>query len=66
MSHVIDFDGSFWVPVGQVDGDHATINNAEAGAMRFLAPNRIEFRGDGGFTVQLARFPGPKHFWGCD
>ena len=34
--------------------------------MRLIAPNLAEFRGDSGFTVQLARFPGPKHFWGCD
>ena len=64
--HVIDFDGSFWVPVGQVDGDHPTIINAESGSMRLIAQDRAEFRGDSGFTVQLARFPGPKHFWGCD
>jgi hypothetical protein len=66
LSHVIDFDGSYWVPVGQVDGDHPTIINAEAGSMRLIAPSLAEFRGDSGFTAQLARFPGPKHFWGCD
>jgi hypothetical protein len=54
------------VPIGQVDGDHPTIINAESGSMRLLNPNLAEFRGDSGFTVQLARFPGPKHFWGCD
>ena len=66
ITHVIDFDGSFWLPIGQVDGDHPTIINAESGSMRLLGPNLAEFRGDSGFTVQLARFPGPKHFWGCD
>lgn len=66
VAHVIDFDGSFWIPIGQVDGDHPTIINAERGSMRLLGPNLAEFRGDSGFTVQLARFPGPKHFWGCD
>jgi hypothetical protein len=66
VSHVVDFDGSFWVPVGQVDGDHPTIINSESGLMRLIGPSRAEFRGDSGFTVQLARFPGPKHFWGCD
>lgn len=66
VTHVIDFDGSYWVPVGQVDGDHPTIINAESGSMRLLNPSLAEFRGDSGFTVQLARFPGPKHFWGCD
>jgi hypothetical protein len=66
VAHVIDFDGSFWLPIGQVDGDHPTIINSESGSMRLLAPNLAEFRGTSGFTVQLARFPGPKHFWGCD
>ena len=66
VTHVIDFDGSFWIPTGQVDGDHPTIINAERGSMRLLGPNLAEFHGDSGFTVQLARFPGPKHFWGCD
>ena len=66
LSHVIDFDGSYWLPVGPVDGDHPTIFNAEAGQMRLIGPSLAEFRGDSGFVVQLARFPGPKHFWGCD
>ena len=66
VTHVIDFDGSYWLPIGQVDGDHRTIINAESGSMRLIAPELAEFRGDSGFTVRLARFPGPKHFWGCD
>lgn len=66
ISHVVDFDGAYWVPIGQVDGDHPTIINSESGTMRLVGPNLAEFRGDSGFTVQLARFPGPKHFWGCD
>jgi hypothetical protein len=66
LLHVIDFDGSFWLPTGQVDGDSPTIVNSEAGTMRLIGANLAEFRGRSGFTVQLARFPGPKHFWGCD
>lgn len=66
VTHVIDFDGSYWLPIGQVDGDHPTIINAESGSMRLIGPQLAEFRGDSNFTVQLARFPGPKHFWGCD
>jgi hypothetical protein len=66
LTHVIDFDGSYWVPVGQVDGDHPTVINAESGSMLLINPNLAEFHGDSGFMVQLARFPGPKHFWGCD
>ena len=66
LTHVVDFDGSYWVPIGQVDGDHPTVSNAESGSMLLLNPNLAEFHGDSGFMVQLARFPGPKHFWGCD
>ena len=66
LTHVVDFDGSYWVPIGQVDGDHPTVINAESGSMLLLNPNLAEFHGDSGFMVQLARFPGPKHFWGCD
>ena len=66
LSHVIDFDGSYWVPVGQVDGDHPAIINAEPGQMRLILPGLAEFRGQSGFAAQLARFPGAKFFWGCD
>jgi hypothetical protein len=66
LTHVVDFDGSFWVPVGQVDGDAPGIINAESGQMLLLAPNLAQYQGAGGFTAQLARFPGPKHFWLCD
>jgi hypothetical protein len=65
ISHVIDFDGSFWLPVGLIDGDASGIINSEHGVMTLLAPNVVEFRGEGGFSARLVRFPGPKHFWGC-
>ena len=61
----VDFDGSFWVPVGQLDGDDAAVIGNDSGQMRLLGPNHAEFRGDRGFVAQLARFPGPKHIWGC-
>lgn len=66
LSHVIDFDGSFWVPVGQVDGEAPGIINAESGQMRLVAANRALYQGPTGFSAQLARFPGPKHFFLCD
>jgi hypothetical protein len=65
LSWFVDFDGSFWVPVGLVDGRASAIVNAEAGEMLLLAPNLAQFRGVSGFTAQLARFPGPKHVWIC-
>lgn len=61
----VDFDGSFWLPIGQVDGDASPIINSDSGQMRLLAPNLAEYRNSNGFAVQLVRFPGPKHVWLC-
>ena len=61
----VDFDGSFWVPIGQVDGDSSGVINSERGRMVLLGPNLAQYRGETGFTAQLARFPGPKHVWLC-
>ena len=61
----VDFDGSFWVPIGLVDGDASPIINNDTGQMRLLGPNLAEYRNAEGFVVTLARFPGPKHIWGC-
>jgi hypothetical protein len=61
----VDFDGSFWLPVGHVDGDAADLVNAGTGEMALLGPNRAQFEADSGFTVQLARFPGAKHVFLC-
>jgi hypothetical protein len=61
----VDFDASFWLPVGQVDGDAADLVNAGSGEMALLGPNFAQYGADSGFTVQLARFPGPKHVFLC-
>jgi hypothetical protein len=61
----VDFDGSFWVPVGQLDGDAAVVINQERGQIRLLAPNLAEYRNANRFIAQLARFPGPKHVFLC-
>ena len=66
ISHVVDFDGSFWVPVGTVDGDAPGMLNGETGQIGIAGLNRAEYRGPEGFTVQLARFPGPKYLFLCD
>jgi hypothetical protein len=64
ISHVVDFDGSFWVPIGQVDGESPEAINAGSGQMQLLAADRAEYRGPH-LIVTLARFPGPKFFWLC-
>ena len=66
LRHVIDFDGSFWVILGQVDGEAPGMINSESGQVRLLAPNLAVYVGSTGFTSQLARFPGPKRFFLCD
>lgn len=66
LSHVVDFDGSFWVPVGPVDGDASGMLNGESGQMRLLGPNLALYEGPTGFSANLARFPGPKRFFLCD
>ena len=60
----VDFDGSFWVPIGHIDGDAPGLINAEEGVIRLLAPNLAEYQGSE-WSAQLARFPGPKHVWLC-
>jgi hypothetical protein len=62
----VDFDGSFWLPVGQVDGEASVIVNSETGEMRLLGPNIAEYRNDDGFVARLARFPGAKRIFLCD
>jgi hypothetical protein len=62
----VDFDGSFWLPIGEADGDAPPMINSDTGQMRLLGPNLAEYRNDDGFVVTLARFPGPKHLWLCD
>lgn len=66
LSHVVDFDGSFWLPVGPLDGDAPGIFNGESGQMRLLGPDLALYEGPTGFNAHLARFPGPKRFFLCD
>ncbi len=65
LLHVVDFDGSFWVPVGQVDPDDPESINAADGQMQLVGPNRARFASGGRVIATLARFPGPKQFWLC-
>jgi hypothetical protein len=61
----VDFDGSFWVPVGQVDGGASAIVNAESGQILLLGPNLAVFSDSRGFTAGLQRFPGLKRVFLC-
>lgn len=65
ISHVVDFDGSFWVPVGPLDGDSSAMINGESGQIRLLGPDLALYEGPTGFAAHLARFPGPKRFFLC-
>jgi hypothetical protein len=61
----IDFDGSFWDPIGSVDGDAPEAINSASGTIRLLGPQEAEFRAPSGFTVRLRRHPGAQVFQGC-
>jgi hypothetical protein len=61
----IDFDGSFWDPIGPVDGDAPEAIGGASGPIRLVGPQEAEFRAPSGFTVRLRRHPGAKAFEGC-
>lgn len=56
----IDLGGSWWDPVGPVDGDHADSNNAAAGVIIVTDPDHATFTTPAGFSVALQRRDGPK------
>lgn len=67
LRHIVDFDGSFWVMVGQVDVENGqALSNQERGVITLVGPNQAEYRGTADFVVRLARFPGTKRFFLCD
>ena len=62
----IDVGGSWWDPVGQVDGDHPDAINAADGTMAIVDPDHATFTSSGGLTVQLLRRDGEKYLPMCD
>jgi hypothetical protein len=66
LSSGIDVDGSFWDPVGSVNGDHPDAINA-ARAM-FTPTSQVSARltTQGGLVVELHRHAGPKYLPLCD
>ena len=64
--HVVDFDGSFWVLVGQVDGEEPALLNADTGSIQLLTQERARYVSSNGATFELARFPGARRFQLCD
>jgi hypothetical protein len=61
----VDFDTSWWVPIGEVDGDIPAMINSEQGRVRLLTPTNAEYLSPAGARVTLARFPGAKHLRLC-
>jgi hypothetical protein len=66
LTHVVDFDGSYWIPVGEIDGAGNALINSEQGTIRLAGANVAEYRGTLGFSMRLARWPGAKRFFLCD
>jgi hypothetical protein len=60
----IDVGGSWWDPIGMIDGDHPAAINSADGTLAILDLDRATFTSDTGFTVQLVRRDGPKGFPG--
>jgi hypothetical protein len=61
----IDVGGSWWDPVGPVDGDHPDAINAAEGSLTILDPDDAAFSSKAGFTVQLMRRDGEKYLPLC-
>lgn len=61
----IDVGGSWWDPVGQVDGDHPDAINAAEGSLTIIDPDHATFATSGGLTVQLQRHQGDKYLPLC-
>lgn len=61
----IDFDGSWWDPIGEVDAlDSAAINSA-SGTIALSGPDRAVFETPRGFRVEFVRHAGAKWLAGC-
>ena len=65
LLHVVDFDGSFWVLQGQVEGEHQALDGAESGTIELLDAAHARYVGTGNVAFELARFPGAKRFKLC-
>ena len=61
----IDAGGSWWDPIGTIDGDHPAAINSADGTLVILDQDRATFTSKTGFTVQLVRRDGPKGLPGC-
>lgn len=61
----IDVDGSWWDPIGFVDGDDSAFVNPTDGTFTPHDTNHATFVADGGFTVTLVRRVGEKHLPMC-
>jgi hypothetical protein len=61
----IDFDGSFWDPVGVVDIEAAESFNGNEGAIILASPDTAHYSTSTGFELDLVRHMGSKWFPGC-
>jgi hypothetical protein len=66
LTHVVDFNGAFWVLLGDVDGDHPALYGSERGMIRLQNLDRAQYVGSQNVVFRLARFPGAKRFQLCD
>jgi hypothetical protein len=62
----IDVDGSFWDPVGAVNGAHSDLINSARATFVLTSSVTATLRTEGGLMLQLVRHDGPKYLPACD
>ena len=65
LLHAVDFDGSFWVLVGDVHGEDEALQGGETGSIALAGEDRARYLGAQEVVFELARFPGAKRFEPC-
>ncbi|MDQ4143439.1 MAG: hypothetical protein M3198_06810 [Actinomycetota bacterium] len=59
IDETLDFDGSFWDPVGPLPNANWVANEDE-GTMTLIAPNRARYESLEGGSVEFVRHEGPR------
>jgi hypothetical protein len=63
---MVDFDGSFWRPLGPNDPEPAFFINPDRGTLELVATNSTEYVSSTGRSAMLVRLAGPVVTPPCD
>jgi hypothetical protein len=61
----IDFDGSWWDPIGEIDAYAPESSGPARGGITLMTANTAIFETESGFRINLVRHLGPKWVAGC-